>query len=86
MEEITNDCAQFVPPPTPPRTMYSKKPSKPLDASSIHSASESPTPSQQDSSSTSTVSPENPQRIALVSTSEQFRGDNRPSQEQGGSG
>ena len=39
-------------------------------------------PSQQDSLSTSTVSHEIPQHTALVSTSEQFRGDNRPSQEQ----
>ena len=44
--------------------------------------SESPTPSQQDSSSKSTVSHEIPQRTALVSTSDQFRGGNRASQEQ----
>ena len=45
--------------------------------------SESPTPSHEDSSSTSTVSHEIPQHTALVSsTSEQFRGNNRSSQEQ----
>ena len=46
--------------------------------------SELPTPSpSEDSSSTSTVSHEIPQRTALVSsTSEQFCGDNRSSQEQ----
>jgi len=44
--------------------------------------SESPTPCQQDSSSKSTVSHEIPQRTTLVSTSDQFRGDNLASQEQ----
>ena len=44
---------------------------------------ESPMPSHEDSSSTSTVSHEVPQRTALVSsTSKQFCGDNRSSQEQ----
>ena len=42
--------------------------------------SESPTPPQQDSSSTSAVSNEIPQHTALVSTSQQILGDNRPSQ------
>jgi len=44
--------------------------------------SESPAPSQHDSSSKSTVSHEIPQRTALVSTSDQFRGENQASQEQ----